>query len=126
MERLVNEIFDGFIKSKFAEKPNIMNFLLTYERKPECIKKLCEQIRLTELSNFGRKFDAQHFRYVVTEMARLFCETVLEYQEQQIMSHAERQRRIDENNRLDNLEEEWEADQKEFLDDKKVVSYPGV
>lgn len=82
-----------------------------------------QQINIAERSNIGKRFDATKHSMLIQECAKLFCRVALSHKEQQLLSHAETVRRIDDANRMANIEAEFEAEQKEFLS-KKIISFP--
>jgi hypothetical protein len=121
----VTSRFDSWISHTFAEKPQIMRWLLAHERKGSCINRVCEQLKKAEQCNIGRRFDVRRFNMLIDECAKMFSNAAVNYQHQAILSTAERNRRIDEASRFDNLEAMFAEDQKEAMSDK-VTSYPGV
>lgn len=88
------------------------------------IVKVCEQINLAEHSNYSKKFDTAKHSFLIFECVKLFSDIALKYAKEKVISRLERQRRIDEACRIDNIAAEFEADQKEF-ESKKIVSRPG-
>lgn len=96
--------FNAWIAQRFAEKQEICNFLINHERKGKCIEKLCEQIRIAELSNIRKVFDQRRYKQLIEAVAQMFCAAALEQASQEAMSAAERQRRMSEANHLKECE----------------------
>lgn len=124
MKHQVESLFNMYIVGKFPNK-DIAAFLWNHERKPVCIKELCNQIEICERKERRIKFDRAKYVQVINQSAEMFCNAALLKAEQDHVSRLERQRLIDEGNRIKDIEDEFEADQKEALDDK-IISYPTV
>lgn len=124
MNQEVEAIFDHYLKQIFISKPDVARYLLKHERRSLVIENCCEQIRIAEISNIRQNFDISKYHLVISECAKLFAQTALKHAEEQEVSRLERQRRIDEANRIKAIEEEFEADQKEF-ESTKLISRPG-
>lgn len=124
MELQVAEYFDSWIIATFKAE-NLRNYLLRHERKPICITRICEQIRIAELSNIRKRFDIWRYRQVVEACARMFADAALKHAEEQALSHAERMRRVDEASAMDNIKAEFDEMEKEVLSGK-LVSRPGA
>lgn len=124
MEFEVSQIFDSWISSKFGAKPDIARYLLRHERRPMVIQRVCEQIRIAELSNIRKRFDTSRYRMVIEACAGMFCNAAINYAEQQAMSRAEMIRRMDEASRFENLTAEFQELENETLS-TKLVSRPG-
>lgn len=120
----VQQVFDGYLREKFAAKPDILRFLLQHERKPLCMENLCTQIRIAELSNIGKRFNQRRYHFVICEIAKLFASAALEQVEQKLLSHAEVQRRIDEANIYETAQQCISELEKEARD-TRLVSRPG-
>jgi hypothetical protein len=103
----------------------IRRFLWNHERKPKVIDNLCEQIKICEKRDYSIKFDAKKYAKVIHETAKMFCEAALEKAKQDQLTQAERQRRIDEADKINQIEQEFEAEQAEAMSDK-IISYPTV
>ena len=127
MKEAVIALFDKRIAVTFSGlkengRDEILRAAMTHERKGECIDNVIYQLRLLKLQ---RQMTKKNFVDIVYSCADMYCAAILEYLKQQILSQAERQRRIDEANRIANFEAEVEADQKE-LTDPRIKSYPGA
>lgn len=107
MIQQVTDIFNARIKEKFAVKnEHVFRFLYNHERKDVCIGKICEQIKLVEKRLYSITFNADVYRSVIENMCDFFCLQALNHAEQQAMTSAERQRRIDESEYFDQIGEE--------------------
>lgn len=124
MKHQIESLFNMYIVKTYQNK-DIASFLWNHERKPKCVHELCRQIELCERSEKSIKFDRSKYRMVVNESAKMFCGAALLKAEQDAVSRIERQRLMDESNRIKDIEDEFEEDQKEALDDK-IISYPTV
>lgn len=124
MEFDVRQIFNAWIKARFGARPDVFSYLSNHERRDKCIAALCQQIRIAELSSIKQRFDAQRYRYVIDEVAKMFCSMALRQAEEAAISRAERNRRIVEADRYTQLEEELGEMRQEALS-TKLVSRPG-
>jgi hypothetical protein len=124
MEIQVAQYFDSWIIATFKAE-NIRNYLLRHERKANCIARICEQIRIAELSNIRQRFDVWRYRQVVEACAKMFADAALRFAEEQAISNAERARRIDEASAMDNIKAEFDEMEKEVLSGK-LISRPGA
>jgi len=124
MEFEVARCFDSFLVSTFKAE-SIRNYLLNHERKQVCIGKVCEQIRIAELSNLKGRFDLWRWRQVIEACAGIFANAALNHAEEKALTQAERTRRLDEACRMDNLKAEFDALAEEALS-TKLVSRPGA
>lgn len=124
MIKEVEIVFNSYLRQMFSHKPEVLNFLLNHERRPKIINICCDQIMIAEKSNIAKMFDISKYRLLIGECAKLFCTAALRHAEEKALSRAEMVRRIDEANRIKNLTEEFEADQKEF-GSTKIISYQG-
>ena len=123
MEFQVTEVFNSFIIHTFKSHV-IRDFLLTHERKPVVIEKICEQVRKAEMSNIGRKFEIRRFTQLIEAASRMFADAALKNAEEKALSHAEMVRRMDESIRMENIEAEFESLQLE-AESPVLVSRPG-
>jgi hypothetical protein len=113
-------------KLKEHSREEILKALLEHDRKGACIDHTCEAIRVAESrANIGGKFEISRFRLFIETTAGMFCNAALTHFKEQAISQAEKQRRIDDANRMANIEAEFEADQAEALD-SRIRSYPGA
>ena len=93
--------------------------------RPVVIQRVCEQIRIAELSNRTRKkFDAYRFRQLVEACSKMFCEAAIKYAEQKAISRAEMIRRMDEASRFETMQAEFAEMEKE-IESSKLISRPG-
>lgn len=131
MKDLVTIEFDSRVRHvcrnlKEHSRDEIISALLNHERKPSCIDKVCEQLRDAEMKcNIGGEFKVKRFLPLIHCAADMFCNLALTHLKEQAISNAERQRKIDEANRIANIEQEFEAEQKD-LTDPRIKSYPGA
>ncbi len=102
----VKLFFDEFIKDRFGTKPDVLNFLMQHERRDACFKGICEQVVKAELSNIGKRMDIRRVKLLTEAGARMFCDAALKHAEEKILTQAEKQRRIDDASRLENLQAE--------------------
>lgn len=117
--------FDSWLQSKFQGKPDIQRFLLNHERKHLCIQEVLQEIRKAELSNIGGRFEVTRYKLLIHTCAQMFANVAINHKHQQLLSSAERQRRIDEDGKYDRAAEILAEAEKEALSDK-IVSLPGV
>lgn len=104
--------FDNEIRRIFAKNEFAQHYLLNHERKPVVIKSCCEQIEICERQS-TLNFDATKYQYVITELVKFWAKSALKHAQEQMLSRIERQRRVDEANRLDDakgLFDEMKAD----------------
>lgn len=100
----IRDEFDAYI-TKNIKNLEVRSFLVQHERKNVCIEKLCEQIRIAELSNIGRDFNLEKWRLCIHSVARMFAQACLRHQEEKILSDAEIARRLSESRKLEHAEE---------------------
>jgi hypothetical protein len=112
--------FDSYLIHTFKNE-SVRNFLIRHERKNVCIQNLCYQIERCERQTYSIKFDANKYRMVIKEVAKMFAHAALESAMQRELSQAEKNRRIDESCRIQQIEEQFSEDQKLS---KLTVSYP--
>lgn len=131
MKAEVTQTFDAAIrehcrKVKEQNRAEITRALLEHERKDVCVQRVCDQIRDAENKcNIGGRLELKRFKLLIDAAAVMFCDAALEHMKQRTISQAERQRRIDEANRIQNIEQEFEEEQKD-LTDPRIKSYPGA
>ena len=125
MKRQITKVFDEYISQIFFSNENVKNMLTNHERKESCIVNICEQIKIAEMSNIRGSFNTKKYRILIHEVAKMFCSAVLKMEETKALSQIEKQRRIDESTRINQIEEEFDEMQKEAEDDK-IISYPTV
>lgn len=101
----VSQRFNDHISKVFVSKPEVRNFLLNHERKANCIANLCEQIRIAELSNIRHTFNVLKYSRVIESVVEMFCSACLKHKEEELLSRAERQKRLDEANTLEYAKE---------------------
>ena len=117
----VTRIFDAFIHEKFSgENPEAFRYLINHSHKPRCIERVCDELQMIERRTWSIAWDADRYRGVIREMAKLFCLQALEYAEQQAMTYAEKQRRISEQGRIDDIQAEFDAFEDEALNQKET------
>jgi len=125
MKKAVEKIFLERIKSKFGHIESIHKLLSTHERLSLVLDNACAQIEIAERKAYSIKWDVEKYRTLIHQVVDLFAGAVLKHSEESVISGIKKQTMIDESNRIKNLEEKFEADQKEALSDK-IISYPSV
>jgi N-methylhydantoinase B/oxoprolinase/acetone carboxylase alpha subunit len=92
----VEKLFDASLRRTLkSTKPEILRFILSHERKPKCIDSLTHQIRMLEFSA-PRMASKKNVESLIESIAALFGRNSLEEREKQIMSEAEKKRRMHE------------------------------
>jgi hypothetical protein len=109
---------------EMSKNSEVRRYLMTHERKPLVLKNCLEQIKFAERSNISKRFDVTKYNLVIKECAKIFAKAALGHAEQRALSRIERDRRVAQHNRIENIKAEFEADQKEW-ESKKLVSRPG-
>jgi len=99
----VEKIFDEHIRFRFLSKPDVAQYLINHERKPLVLNNLCEQVKLAENSNIGVRFNGPQFKQIVKAGADLFAKAALDYLEENLITQAEKARRISEASELDDI-----------------------
>lgn len=115
-KELVRKVFIEALMKAYNTKPEVMNFLLNHERLDIAIERITHQIRQIEFGPIGKRFTAQQFQTVVVEGAKWFAIFARQHADEHLLSHAERQRRIDQENELSN----FEAEQAELKKELKI------
>lgn len=122
MRKNVETIFDEFVPL-LVKKREVVNYIINHERKKKVIDNLCGQIEIAERRSYQITWNAERYRYVIGEVAKMFCSAALKKIEDDLKSNAARQKIIDDANRLSNFEKELEEDTKEALSNT-FKSYP--
>lgn len=127
MREAVERLFDKRLRQKFsvikeAARDELLRAAYHHERKPICIDNIVHQLRLLKLQ---RQMTKNNFVDIVFSSADMYCSAVLENLKQSILTQAERQRRINEANRISDIEAEFDAEQKDLLD-PTIKSFPGA
>ena len=78
---------------------------MKHERKQIAIDNICQEIVKAEQSNIGHKFDKRKWQTVIEAGAKMFCDAAIKFKEQQLLSEIEKQRQIDEAEKLKKAEE---------------------
>lgn len=99
----VRRIFDDYVISIFQSKIDIKNFILKHERKEVCLQNLCEQIRIIELGRMD--LSAHKYKNLIEGVAKMFCDAALKSKEEELITHAEKARRLNEASKLDQAKE---------------------
>jgi hypothetical protein len=99
LKQIIDETFEKEVRRIFNTKPEIIKFLLNHpdlERKKEhdCRR----EIRVAEMS-YGVKMDRMRLERIICAWTQVFCQVAFSIKEQQLISPAERERRIKEANR---------------------------
>lgn len=119
----IEALFDSNIKEIFKEKDEIKRFLLNHERKPLCIASLCDQVSGFDIFYRPR---TKEVHSIIRDVAKMFAGQCLEHKEQELMSSAERARRIQKANYINDAETTFLEDQKkEALSESHSVFVPG-
>jgi hypothetical protein len=124
MREHIEKIFDDFVRTKLAKRPEVADFILAHSGRPSCIDKIFEQVRLCEINNIGGVFDQEKYREVIELGADLFAYVALEVHGRNLISRAEKRRREDEVNRMSELEAEFSEYEAEATT-TKLISRPG-
>ena len=110
---------------KEQSREQILNALLNHERKGSCVDRICDQIRRAEMAcNIGGALKISRFRLLIEAGADMFANMALTHMKEQALSQAEKQRKIDQASKIENIKAEFEAEQKD-LTDPRIVSFPG-
>lgn len=102
----VEKIFDDHVRKQLGHKKNVADFIINHERKPEILKNICTQILTAEHKGRRLYIDSVRFSQLIRAGADIFIGAALEQKEQSLLTQAEKQRRIDESNKLENLKDE--------------------
>jgi hypothetical protein len=121
----IEKIFDLKLDDTFGKKPDVLNYLKNHERKNIVLENLSEQIKGCERANYSINFDVKKYHYTIDEIALFFARNALRYAEEQAVSRIERQRRIDEANKIEDAKEMMQELEDEALT-TKIVSRPGA
>ncbi len=124
MRHQIESLFNMFIVKTFPNKDTV-KFLWEHERKQKCLDEVCKQIKTCERKAYSIKFNRKKYVQVIDQSAKMFCNAALKKAKEDNLSRLEKQRRIDDHNRMDEIEAEFDADQQEALDNK-IISYPTV
>ena len=104
MQAKITIEFDKELRRIFAKNETALTYLLSHERKPVVIKSCCNQIAICERQSFSINFNAEKYHYVINELVKFWSTNALKHAEEQAISRIERQRRIDEANRLEDAQ----------------------
>ncbi len=125
MRRLVNIFFEAEIKKVFGERQTLIDFILKHERKERCIDNICAQVILSERSVKRHLMDLKNFEIFVRDIARIFASTCIEHKHEELLSNLARQGKINEINRIAELEKKWDSYKEEAVD-TSIKIYPTV
>lgn len=125
MRRLVNIFFEAEIKRVFGERQTIIDFILKHERKDRCIDNICHQVMLSEKSARRHLMELKNFETFVRDIARIFASTCIEHKHEELLSSLARQGKINEINRISELEQKWDSYQQEAVDGALKI-YPTI
>ena len=118
MKDFVQGRFDAWISWKFCEKPQIEKFLLNHERHDLAVTALCREIdHLPARDGYMIKSAKSKTRFVakmIDTAAWMYSKAALQNHEEKLLSKAEKQRRIDESDKLDRNLEAFEAEQSDL------------
>lgn len=123
VQEIIIKEFERYISDTFMGKPDILAFFANHERKQLCIDGLCEEVRKAELSNIGRMMDLDRVKFFAHSGAEMFCQLALTSAEEQAVSAAEYQRRLDVNLVYERAEEAI-TDLENEAKDERIKSYP--
>lgn len=122
MIQQVEKQFDLFVE-QFIPNLSMQNAIKMHERKKVCLEKLCDEIRGCESASFNINFDISKYNMIIRDVCKMFCHQVIRVLEEREISRLERQRRIDEANRMNEIEKEFQEDQKQ-ADEARIISHP--
>lgn len=92
LEQMIESRFRETIRDRLKTKPDLVRMVLDHERLPLVLENLKQQIRILVLRMPRVKQASLH--RVVDDLAVFFAKNCLEHKEQEIMSSAERARRV--------------------------------
>lgn len=108
----VKQEFDKAIEDIFLSMPDVARALQEHPRKHLAIENICREVAAVEAKS-GNLMTAETFKMFVRDVARNFCSAAIEYWHQENkMSQAEKQRRLDEQAKFDALEQEIKTEDK--------------
>lgn len=107
MNVTVTTLFDRELKKVFAEKKEILNFLLNHERKKLCIANICRELKAVEFTTLTT--NRQLLELVVKDFSMLFAKAAIKQKEEQLLSQAERFRIEQENRQIEEQMKELES-----------------
>lgn len=95
IKSLVISFFDEWVADTFKSRPIVKDFLNRHERRGSCIDAIVRQVQLAELGNLGKRLNLRMIKSLVEAGAKMFANAAIGYAEEQALSAAETQRRID-------------------------------
>lgn len=122
MQLEVSLKFREKVNQLFKTRPEIAQFVNNHERRNLVVENLCREIVNLESSHVRQSFDLSTYDVLIGDIAKMFAEACLNKAEEDVISRLERQRRIDESERIEKTREEFEAISKEE-GSEKIVSY---
>lgn len=105
----IQKHFDEFINETFKTNTAIRDFILNHERKNICIDNLTMHLKKIELTR-PNYVGPGEVRLLAKDYARMFSRAALDHKEEQLLSEAERNRKISEADYFKNLEEQYGPD----------------
>lgn len=93
--KLVEDAFFNEIKRVFGSKPDIYSWLKNHERIPLLMTNLKKEIVTTELKN-ARLITTDSLKMIGKEFAHTFAKFAVDQKESELMTEAEKQRRLHE------------------------------
>lgn len=119
----IKERFNGWVKWKYSSDPVLETFILNHERKDLVINNLCREIDKLGLTKHAGNM--KRYAEIIDTYAGLFAKAALREREELHLSEAEKNRRISEAGKLNELEEEQKELRDEFFN-PKIKSYGQV
>lgn len=84
----VKRRFEEEITKRLSSKPEVLKYVLRFERKEVCLRNLCEQIEKLERASFQIVFDAKKYDTVIRDVANLYMKAVVHYLSESMMTDA--------------------------------------
>lgn len=111
----VKRAFDYVITTVYRDRPEVLRFLMTHERRDLAINRVTEQVRALEYGPRGVRFGVKQFNEIVHEAAKWFCIFARKQWDDSSLTSAERQRLLDEGSELERFEDEQKSLARELL-----------
>ena len=109
---MIKEITSAFDKEvdKLPLASQVRDWLKHHERKEIALRGLIEQIKICEVKLGSFRFDVAKYHAVTESFVKTFATLALRHAEDIAVSALERQRLIDDANRIDNIKEKIAAE----------------
>lgn len=115
VERRFDQWLDKLIKNQ-----DVRQAVKAHERKSLVVENTCEQIKMAEMSNIGKRFNVDKYNLLIGEVAKMFANAALEQKEQAAWSVARKNRHLTEQRKY-----EAAAEALQDLENEKEYSTPG-